>query len=254
MKIGKFPTENGAVFTFSNGDYEYVNPIEKVREVYITQCMLLAENGIKHPRFAKEDLSNEETLQQGQEEGVRLFKLHFSEAMSLPIHEELFKLLSLHKKKRQLAEINKIAALGLFSNVLMAFIYRAYLDYGYTYSMYTGERLPTGLDPNEWPSAAIVEKDGSTRVWGETNLTNGQIRAAMQQRSYVVGRFLDKGPEWHCFIYTMKAVNGQERGEGPHIHYISNAWGHDRSTVVQQIKIGDYRLNTDNHIPYIKHA
>jgi hypothetical protein len=51
--------------------------------------------------------------------------------------------------------------------------------------------------------------------------------------------------------FSSCGVNGKELDQGPHIHYISSAWGHERSKVVKQVEAGDYSLNMDNHIPII---
>ena len=213
----------------------------------------MALKRLKHPKYTQA-LDPEINFKHGQEEGLSQFKQYYDEVMGLHVPEELFNLLSLNKKKRQLAEINKIAASnGLTSDELQAFIFRAYLNHGYTLSMYTGEKLPTGLNAGEFPDAAMVEEDGSTRIWGDTSLNNSQIKNGILQRGFVAARVLDKGPLWHCFIYTMNGVNGKELGQGPHIHYISNAWGHERSSVVAQVKAGDYSLNTNNHIPYVRY-
>jgi|GEM_PF-4453251 len=165
MQLRSFPTERGSINVLKNGDYEYVNPIEKTCEIYVTGCIQMALKGVKHSRYPHSS-DPEINFKHGQEEGFRQFKQYYDEVMSLTVPEELFKLLSLNKKKRQLAEINKIAASnGLTSDVLQAFIFRAYQDHGYTLSMYTGEKLPTGLEAEKFPDAAMVEEDGSTRIW-----------------------------------------------------------------------------------------
>jgi hypothetical protein len=251
MQVMSFPTERGSISAITYGDYEFVNPIEKTCEIRVDISVQMALKGIKHPRYPQSS-DPKVNFEHGQEEGLRQFKEHYDEVMNLDVPEELFKLLSLNKKKRQQAEIAKIAASdGLTSSVLQAFIYRAFLDHGYTYSMYTGEKLPSGLNAEEFPDGAMVKEDGSTRIWGDTSLSNGQIKNGILQRSVVAARILDKGPLWHCFIYTMNGVKGKEVGQGPHIHYLSNTWGHERSAVVAQVKAGDYSLNTGNHISYL---
>jgi hypothetical protein len=243
MQLSSFPTERGSINVLKNGDYEYVNPIEKTYEIYVGSCIQMALKGLKHPRYVQ-SLDPEVNFVHCQEEGIRQFKQYYNEVMSLNVPEELFKLFSFSKKKRQLAEINKVVASnGLTPDLLQAFIFRAYLDHGYTLSMYTGEKLPGGVEAEELPDAAMVDEDGSTRIWGSTSLNISQIKNGVLQRGIVAARILDKGTDWHCFIYTMNGVNGKEVGQSPHIHYISNAWGHERNEVVRQVKAGDYSLN-----------
>lgn len=98
-----------------------------------------------------------------------------------------------------------------------------------------------------------LKKTAPPEYGGDTSLNKSQIKNGILQRNIVAARILDKGSLWHCFIYTMNGVNGKELGQGPHVHYISNAWGHERSMVITQVKAGDYSLNTDNHIPYVRY-
>ena len=139
------------------------------------------------------------------------------------------------------------------TSLVMAFIYEVCKTHDFTYSMYSGRVLPQGLKWEDMPQMAYLEEDGTVSVYGKTPLTTGQLKAAIGQQKTVIAKFIDKGPNWHCFVYTMKGVTGKEIGQGPHIHYLSNAWGIKRDNVVSDIKAGRYPY-TGNHIPYQRYS
>jgi len=236
-------------------DFEYVDPVSKMAEIYLTSSVFRKLNYRKLDKRLAEVCSEEETIEMGKAEGFEDFKDHFARVRRMPVPEELIKLFPLNKKKRQQDEIRMLSSRTILtSNQLMAFIYCAYEEHGYTYSMYTGEKLPRGVNPDDMPKMAYKEKDDDVTIWGNTPLTKGKVKSVITDRSVTIGKFLDKGDKWHCFFYTMDGICGKEKGQGPHIHYVSNAWGHSRQKVVQDIKSGEYSLNADNHIPYERYS
>lgn len=247
--------KNGFLNALEIGDFEYVDPVIKMGEIYLSTQAWMNFNRRKIDKKYAELYSEDEVVFMGKEEGFERFKKHYVEAMSIQVPETLTKLFAVNKKKRQNEEIAKLASTTvLTSNSLMGFIYRAHQEYGYTYSMYTGEKLPNGVFYEDMPPVALAEDDGGVSVWGETSLKNGKIGSVIKDRSNTIGKFLDKGDEWHCFFYTMAGLSGRERGQGPHMHYISSAWGMSRDRVVNDIRSGEYHFYSDNHIPYKRYT
>jgi len=122
---------------------------------------------------------------------------------------------------------------------------------GYTLSEYTGEHFPKNVDLSKMPQAYRVKKNGEVEIFGKTELTNGQLRQALEQRKVTIAKFLDKGEEWHCFFLTFNSLKGKETWLGekqPHYHYISNAFELSREYVVKQIKSKKYNLGSLPHI------
>jgi hypothetical protein len=134
----------------------------------------------------------------------------------------------------------------------MALIYRAWEEFGYTYSVYTAEHYPAGHDVRKMPRMANIEDDQEVQIIGDTSLSTGQIRSVIKQRTVTIAKVLDKGEIWHCFYCTYKSVNGQETGNMPHIHYISSGWGMSREKVIAEFKKGKYSLPSTPHIPFAR--
>jgi hypothetical protein len=227
------------------GDFEYVDPFDKMAEIYINQGAWMEVNA-QRVQHGEDGFNDTEAREVGCKRGYIDFVDHLVEAGAIEIPDPLRKILFLKKKDRQQSCINQ---LRLTTSLVMAFIYDVCKTHDFAYSMYSGRVLPQGLKWEDMPQMAYLEEDGTVSVFGKTPLTTGQLKAAIEQQKTVIAKFIDKGPNWHCFVYTMKGVTGKEIGQGPHIHYLSNAWGIKRDKVVSDIKAGKYPY-TGNHIPY----
>ena len=126
--------------------------------------------------------------------------------------------------------------------MLMAMILEACAHRGYTYSMYTTQHHRRDLEITQMPRLAIKEDNGVILAVGQTSLTDGQIKSAIEQKKNNIARFIYNGKNWHCFFYTFNAIAGKESGGTPHIHYISHLRGMSRAVVLQQLKNRGYRL------------
>lgn len=166
----------------------------------------------------------------------------------VPVDPALFQLLHTHKKKVQ---VSLLKGVTLDPETLLAFIFRAYAEQGFTYSVYESNSLPADVGWKDMPEFAYKDEvDGSLFRHGTSPLTDGKLRSVINDRKVVVAKFLDNGPVWHCFFLTYKSIAGKEAGERPHLHYISHAWGFSREEVIRRLKERRYDLPDTPHIPY----
>jgi hypothetical protein len=239
------PGKNGYINMLEIEDFEFVDPFIKMHDIYIANGAWMEVNK-QRVQFGDAGFNETDAWNIGGKSGHHDFVDHLKEAGSIRIPEPMKKLLTLKKKARQQSCINQ---LKLTTNLVMSFIYEVCKDHEFTYSMYTGRVLPKGIKWTDVPPMAELQEDGTVSVYGETPLSEAQVKALIQEQKTVIAKLIDKGPDWHCFVYTMKGVCGKELGQSPHIHYLSSAWGITREKLVSDIKAGRYP-NTGNHIPY----
>ena len=120
---------------------------------------------------------------------------------------------------------------------LIAFIFKAYSDYGFTYSKYRTGHHHNGLNESDLPTL-IHLNNGDVTYSGTTNLTNGQLKQVIEHRTVTISTFLDNGDNWHCFFITYQSLRGEENWENgkPHYHYISDKFGLTRDKVLTELK------------------
>jgi hypothetical protein len=241
--------KNGYMNMLEIGDFEHVDPFDKMGDIYVNQGAWMEVNK-RRVKYGVGGFNEAEACEIGAKAGYCDFVRHLLKTGAMEIPDPMKKLLTLKKKDRQQSRIDK---LNLTTDLVMSFIYEVCKTDEYTYSMYSGRVLPNGLKWKNMPRMAYLEEDGTVSVYGETPLTTGQIKAAIQGQKTVIAKFIDKAPNWHCFVYTMKGICGLETGQGSHIHYLSNIWGIKREKVVSDIKAGKYP-NTGNHIPYARYS
>jgi hypothetical protein len=137
---------------------------------------------------------------------------------------------------------------------LAAFFFKAYTDYGFTYSKYTSEHLPEGIDDSKLPRLIHV-KDGKVTTAGQTSLTEDQLKSVVSDRRVTVANFLDHGNEWHCLFTIYRSLRGEEPWQDgqPHYHYISDRWGISRDEAVNRLKSRKYP-NTKVHIALLDYG
>ena len=102
------------------------------------------------------------------------------------------------------------------------------------------------------PQFAYKKEDGDITIVGDTKLTKGQIKQAIDQRRMLITKFLDKGDIWHCFFYTYKSLSGKESGGLRHMPYVSNAWNFTRKEALLKFRDKYYPFSSVPHIEYIK--
>jgi hypothetical protein len=254
VKRIKNPDENGFFTVAEGGDFEYGNPLEKIEEAIVLANIVFEENIflLKAERDAelKKLIENRKMfIPFLYERAMKEWNEKKKEILSTEVPAPLFKILECNSKKDQ---IRLLRRLTITNKEFTAFICHAGERHGFKYSLYKSHHHSKGIDENELPEIFYsVGKEDKVKVIGDTSMSDGQLRQAIDHRKVVVAKFLDNEDSWHCF--TFKSLRGEERWEHPHLHYISNAWGIDRSDVVSQLKEKKYSLPSLPHINYHTH-
>lgn len=247
-KIGK-PDEDGRYIIRQYDDFEYVNPIHQVMNIYIGASMLfereiLMMNGFNAPEEIMKKILFKRAIQE--------WRKKFKEYKSIKLPENLLTLLETDRKKEQ---IRLLKCISLTSDELIAFIFKAHEKFGYTYSQYKASHNHDGLDVSQLPALIHIDEDKKVNTIGETSLTEGQLKQVVEHRKVTVVKFLDNGEKWHCFFLTFKSLGGKENYKNgqPHLHYISNSWNISRQEVKEQLTSKKYRLPSLPHIDFHTH-
>lgn len=228
------------------GDFEYEKPIKHYGDGFILEQMILGGvpkeeiNGGEKPTERSKHIFNGAVS-----DWTNMLKEF--KAIELPVN--LLKLFDTNKKTEQKKILKELV---LTPDVLMALLIKAE-EKGYTLSQYSSEYSQEGIDLLKMPLAYRVEENGEIQILGETELSSGQLKQAIEHRKVKIAKILDKGDEWHCFFITFKSLRGEETWFGekqPHFHYISSAFGIDRAEVVNQIKSAKYKLGNLPHIKF----
>lgn len=112
-------------------------------------------------------------------------------------------------------------------------------ELGYLLDIYHEEKYPVMFDEKKKPVAYSRKEDGSVESIGSTEMTEGEMRALLEQRKVVQARVYHKGEHWHCFYFTFKGLAGKESGvmgSKPHHHYLSDKSGITWEKLMQRIK------------------
>lgn len=230
---------------FEDDDFEFEKPVKHYGDTFIVKQMVL--NGIPD-----EEMTGNNNISDASRkifiEAAKNWQLMLAKFKATAVPRNLLKVLDNNKKSEQEALLK---GLNLTPDVLMAFLIKAD-EAGFTLSQYTSEFSQKGVDLSKMPLAYEVMKDGTVKVFGETKLSDGQLKQAIKHRKVKVAKFLDKGENWHCFFVTYQSLNGEETWLGqpqPHYHYLSNAFGISREEVIAQLKSEKYKLG---NLPHIK--
>jgi hypothetical protein len=233
------------ILSFEDGDFEFQKPVKYYGDNFIVTQMVLAGipneelNGEREPTEKSETAFIKSTMRWKQK------LLNFK---SVRISKNFISLFGTTKSNQQ---ENLLKGQILTPEILMAIIIKAD-ELGYTLSQYSSEHYPKGIDLSKMPFAYRVKNDGEVEKFGETELSDGQLKQAIEHRKVKIAKILDKGDEWHCFFATFKSFRGEETWLGekqPHYHYISNSFGISRTEVINQIKSNKYKLG---NLPHIK--
>lgn len=101
-------------------------------------------------------------------------------------------------------------------------------DLGYLLDVYHEEKYPDKFKEKQHSVCYRQKEDCEMETIGDTNMTDGEMRALLEQRKVVQARIYHKGNIWHCFYFTFKGLNGLESGmmgSKPHYHYLSDKSG-----------------------------
>ena len=177
------------------------------------------------------------------------WKEFYDEVISTLFPENYFDFLLCRKKKIQNTILESFP---LNTYTLHAIIFKAFKQYGFLYSTYFFEKNLKEYDHKIYPDLIVLKDDNTVDVVGNTNLSVGEMKSIIKNRTNVVAKFLDKGNIWHCFLWTWDSIKGKEVGNIPHIHYISSAFGKHitRESVLKELAKGKYNLESMIHIKY----
>lgn len=249
MENNIIPNEDGKGFTtaYKGKDVEFVNPIEYLKQ--------LCFNSVSTPyrkvlELEKPDKSSEQIAKETLAMVNEVWEERYKKIVETEVPANLLAVLTAEKKHYQEQFIKKIK---LTPEILMAFIFKAYKEFGYTFSQYTSHQYPPNIEATALPKFAELNKEtGEIRKIGSTTLTDGQIKHAITNRKVVVAKFIDKGSEWHAFYITFRSIGGEETWQNhqPHYHYASNKFGVSREEVLKRFKNGGYQ-DTGVHIPLL---
>jgi hypothetical protein len=248
------PNGNGFYTMMETEEFEYANPLEKISQTLIAAHMNVERGDyLLRPELFRladgTEIPKEAVERVLFKRGYEYWQKEYEKIKAIRLPEGLLDILEIEKKKEQVKALKDVS---LYSHDLLALIITACEKYGYSYSEYRSHHFPKDVDQDKLPEFAYLEEDKTvTSVGG--SLTDGQIRAAIQQRNVIISKFLDKEDKWHCFLLTYKSIGGEELGHEPHMHYISNAWGLPRKMVLAQLKSKKYSLPEMPHIPFYRH-
>jgi hypothetical protein len=229
-------------------DVEFVNPIDYYSKVSIKMHKLILKDSIslQFPLLAP-SLRDEDFLKHA----IKNWFTKKSEIEAVHVPENFIRLLHSQSKKDQ---IKLLKGQTLNPDQLIALIFKAWTDFGFSFSQYTATHYHKGLDIGKLPRLINIEGDKVTKV-GITPFSDGQLKQVIDQRKVIVAKFLDKGTEWHCFFLTHNSLKGKENWKGgqAHFHYISDKFGLKRSEVLERLKSGDY-ASTSVHIDLLNYG
>lgn len=242
-----FDEDGKGIYTmFHSTDFEFVNPTQHYGEAFIRTNVSMMRDILFFKQLPIPASYIEEFIHR---EAVKDWKEKLEEITNTEVPEKLILLLKSTSKKEQVALLK---GLTITPDQLIAFIVKAWTDFGFSFSQYTSEHQHAGLDKKEMPRIVEIKDDKVYKV-GETTLTDGQLRQAVDHRKVIVSKFLDGNDSWHCLFLTYDSLKGKEAWKSgqPHYHYISDKFGIPREKVVEQLKSRNYKLGNLPHIDLI---
>jgi|AntAceMinimDraft_9_1070365.scaffolds.fasta_scaffold14443_3 hypothetical protein len=237
---------NEALLSFSDDFIELVNPIKYYEDSFIVKQMILNGvpnkelNGKVEPSKNSKNIFIKSTI---------LWNEILNDINKTILPKNLIRLLSTTKKSDQ---EKLLKGIEINPEILIAFIFKAYSNYGFKFSQYISEIPQKGVDLSKMPFAYEIKDNGQVKVYGKTELSDGQFKQAIQHRKVVVVKFLENKDIWHCFFTTFKSLRGEEIWLGknqPHFHYLSNSFGISRERVIKELKSKKYKLG---NLPHVK--
>lgn len=107
---------------------------------------------------------------------------------------------------------------------------------GYLLDIYHIETAPMIYKEKHKPMMFYERQDGRMEMMGDTDMSEGQMRAYLNQRKVVQTRIYHQGNIWHCLYHTAKGLDGREGNKPPHYHYLSDKWGITREELQLRIR------------------
>lgn len=108
------------------------------------------------------------------------------------------------------------------------------------------ENLPKGLEGKKLPKLFHLKEDGTIEKVGETELTDGELKRIIEQRTVIVSHFFELDDIWHCFFVTYNSLSGRENHKDgqPHFHYMSSGFGISKEDFIESMRTGNYRATS----------
>lgn len=227
--------------SFGGEDFEKVNPAKHFYDACLVSRMMMLE--------PEETSGRKKASKKGADTLIKTAeycKNFIGRFRKIEVPENLIQLLNSTKKREQKKLLN---GLRMNPDILMAFLLKAG-DEGYLLSQYLSEHQTSAVDKKKMPIAYRKKLDGTIEKIGKTELTDGQLKQALEQRSVKVAKILEKDNEWHCFFLTYNSIGGKENWQNgqPHFHYLSNLFRIEKKDVIEQIKSKKYNLGNLPHI------
>jgi hypothetical protein len=255
MKIFEYkdPTvENGKYVIFEMGNAENVNPIEFYRNAYIQKqiAMYWAISPNLKKEFAMRDLelSKADLEKLFEKRSISDWEEFYAEKSKTEISQNYLNLLKTSKKAEQ-QKLLKEQTISTYE--LFAFIMHAYKEFGLKFSQYIFNHTQKGIDQTDLTDFTHLKEDGTIVTSRETELTNGQLKQAIEHRVVMVAKFIGDEKNWHCFFTNYKSLKGKEKayknGQA-HFHYISDKWGLSKEEVISELSKRKYKLPSMPHL------
>lgn len=109
-------------------------------------------------------------------------------------------------------------------------------EQGYLLDVYQKEKYPDKFKEKHSPVCFHEKDNGEIETIGKTDMTDGELRALLEQRKVIQARVYHKNEHWHCFYFTYKGLAGLESGVmGAKPHYISDGAGISREELNKRI-------------------
>ena len=165
-----------------------------------------------------------------EKEIARATSLEIPENIKLLFQEELSKKEQISLLRGISIKPEQLATIFLYAN-----------DKGYKFSNYRFEDTPKKYIGADLPSFIYLCDENTIEHYGETSLTDGQMKEIITVSQFVLARILNNGKHWHCFYQTRRGLLGNEPGEygnKSHIHYISDSFSISLKDVIKGFKAG----------------
>lgn len=170
----------------------------------------------------------------------------FEQFENIEVHKNLLSLLNTTKKKKQESLLKGIE---LNPDQLMSLIIKSYKDFGFLYSKYHFQKIPSNFREKRVPLLIQQLDNGSIEKIGKSEFKDGELKNIFLQRKVIDSHFLEKEDFWHCFFITYNSINGEENWQNgqPHFHYISSSFNISKNDFIESLKNGKY-ISTSIHI------
>jgi hypothetical protein len=238
----------GGYSIFEAKDVERVDPVKYFKEVFIVPQISVERRLIQaYMHFPDKDLMPflyKKKLPEWEKEYQRIIEI--------VVPPNFLALLTSTSKKDQ---VRLMKEQSITPDQLIAFIFKAWNEFGFTFTTFSAEHYHNGLNTADLPKLIHVKGDAVEKI-GSTSLSDGQMKQLVEHRKVTVTKLLEKGDEWHCLFVTYKSLRGEESWKGgqPHLHYISDKFGIPRETVINDLKSKYYSLNTLPHIDLLEYG